>query len=248
MPHLVLGIDIGGSGIKGAPVDLETGALRADRWRIPTPQPATPEAVAQAVAELVQHFAWSGPVGCAFPAVVISGVTRSAANVDAAFIGLNTGQLLASATGCPLHLINDADAAGLAEARWGAGKGCSGRILLLTFGTGIGSALIDSGRLIANTELGHLQLGKHEIEPWASEQAREEQGLSWKRWAKRLNRYFALLDLLFSPDLYIFGGGVSKHFEHLEKYLKVATPVVAAQLHNDAGIAGAALSWQLFGS
>ena len=237
----VLGIDIGGSGIKGAPVDLVSGGLVTERQRIPTPEGAKPDDVARVVADLVQHFGWTGPVGCTFPAVVRGGVTLSAANVDKSWIGLDAGALLTKTSGCPVTLLNDADAAGLGEAAYGAGKGVSGVVLTLTFGTGIGSGLINDGVLVPNTELGHLELDGREVEPWASDRAREQADLSWKHWAKRVSRYLQHLEMLFSPDLFIVGGGVSKKADKWLDLLEVETRVVPAALKNEAGIVGAAL-------
>lgn len=237
----VLGIDIGGSGIKGAPVDVERGALLSERQRIPTPEGAKPSDVAKVVAELVRHFDWQGEVGCTFPAIVRGGVTLSAANVDQGWIGLNAAKLLAEATGRPVAVLNDADAAGLAEARYGAGEGVGGVVMLLTFGTGIGSGLINSGVLVPNTELGHLELDGREVEPWASDRAREKEDLSWKQWVKRVNRYLGHLEMLFSPDLFIIGGGVSKKADKWLDLIEARTRVVPAALQNEAGIVGAAL-------
>jgi polyphosphate glucokinase len=205
----ILGIDIGGSGIKGAPVDTATGALQAERQRIVTPQPATPEAVAQTVAELTRAFNWTGPVGCTFPAIVKKGVAYSAANVDPAWINTDAQALFAEATGCPVLVLNDADAAGLAEMQFGAGTGHTGVVMLLTLGTGIGSALFVRGILVPNTELGHLEIRGKEAEDRASDRVREQKGWDWPEWSKRLNEYLNHVERLFSPDLFIIGGGVS---------------------------------------
>ena len=239
----ILGIDIGGSGIKGAPVDVGTGSLTADRFRIPTPEPSLPDAVAAVVAEIAQHFSWHGPIGCTFPAVVKNGVTLSAANVDRTWLGADAQNLFARATGCPVLVLNDADAAGIAEMKFGAGKDRQGVVLLLTLGTGIGSALFVDGRLVPNTEFGHMVLpsGK-EVESWAADRIRTEKDLSWKKWAKRLNDVLANFEFLFSPDLFILGGGVSKSHDKFMPLLKVRTPVVPARLLNEAGIVGAALA------
>jgi polyphosphate glucokinase len=240
--QVVLGIDIGGSGIKGAPVDLLSGELLSERQRLPTPQPATPKAVAKTVAKLVKAFSWQGPVGCTFPAVIKRGVAYTAANVDKRWIGTNAEALFAAATGCPVTVLNDADAAGLAELRLGAGRDQTGMVLVLTFGTGIGSALFMDGRLLPNTELGHLELAGREVEPWASDRARQQGGLSWKKWARRVDRYLRYLEALFSPDLFIVGGGVSKKADKFLPHLSVRTPVVPALLRTEAGIVGAALA------
>jgi len=240
-PVETLGIDVGGSGIKGALVNLETGELLAERYRLETPQPSTPEAVAETVAQIVRHFAWGGPVGCTFPAVVKGGVTLSAANVDAAWIGTDAEALFREATGCPVHVLNDADAAGRAEMTFGAGRGKGGVVFTLTFGTGIGSALFLDGRLLPNTELGHLELGGLKAEHWASDRVRKEGDLSWKKWAARVDTYLKHVEALFSPDLFIVGGGVSKKSEKFLPLLTLKTPVVPAELRNEAGIVGAAL-------
>ncbi len=238
----ILGIDIGGSGIKGAPVDVERGVLVAERQRIPTPQPARPKAVARVVGELVAHFGWSGPVGCAFPAVIKDGVARTAANVDDSWIGTDGRRLFERRTACPVTLLNDADAAGLAEMRFGAGRGRSGLVIMLTLGTGIGSALFMDGRLVPNTELGHLLIRGKAAEKRASDRARSQQGLSWKKWARRVDEYLGYVEDLLSPELFILGGGVSKKHEKYLPHLKNDTPVVPAEMRNEAGIVGAALA------
>ena len=236
----VLGIDIGGSGIKGAPVDVKKGVLTTERYRLPTPRPATPEAVAAVVARVVEHFDYRGAVGCTFPAIIHHGVTWSAANVDDAWIGTDAAALFRQATGQPVHLLNDADAAGVAEMAFGAGRRKRDVVLMLTFGTGIGSALFVDQKLVPNTELGHLELDGREVEPWASDRARKKKELSWKKWGRRVDRYLRHLDALLSPDLFIIGGGVSRQSDKFFRYLKLDTPIVAAQLLNDAGIVGAA--------
>jgi len=235
-----LGIDIGGSGIKGALVDVERGELITERRRISTPHPSTPERVAEVVAELVRHFDHRGPLGCTFPAVVRRGVTLSAANVDKSWVGVNAAALFEEASGQRVLLLNDADAAGMAEMTFGAGRGEEGVVLMLTFGTGIGSALFFAGRLLPNTELGHLQLKGDDAEEWASDRARKEDDLGWKKWGKRVGRYLEHLELLFTPDLFIIGGGVSKRSDKFFGYLDTQAPVVPAQLLNEAGIVGAA--------
>ena len=239
---IILGIDIGGSGIKGAPVDVERGAPTTEYYRIATPQPSTPDAISDVVAELVKHFAWQGPIGCTFPAVIKAGVAYSAANVDTSWIGTNGQELFQQKTGCPVLLLNDADAAGIAEARFGAGKGQPGVVMLLTFGTGIGSALICDGKLVPNTELGHMEIRGKEAEHRASEHAREVKDLSWKKWATAVDEYLLRLEALFSPNLFIIGGGISKKHAKFLPLLTVRTPVVPAQLLNEAGIVGAALA------
>ncbi len=238
----ILGIDIGGSGIKGAPVDTDRGELTAEYYRIPTPQPSTPDAIGAVVADLVQHFAWQGPIGCTFPAVIKDGVAYSAANVDHAWIGTNGQELFQQKTGCSVLLLNDADAAGIAEVKFGAGKGHMGVIMLLTFGTGIGSALICDGRLVPNTELGHMEIRGKQAEHRASDHRREQKDLSWKKWAAAVNEYLLQLEALFSPNLFIIGGGVSKKHAKFLPLLTVRTPVVPAGMLNEAGMVGAALA------
>lgn len=236
-----LGIDIGGSGIKGAPVDVERGALTRDRYKILTPQPATPDAVAAVVAEVAGHFEWQGPIGCTFPGVVRRGVVYSAANVDKSWVGVDGDALFEKATGSPVTLLNDADAAGLAEMRFGAGKGRDGVVLLLTFGTGIGSALFVDGKLVPNTELGHLEFRGDEAEHYAAARVRKEEKLSWHEWGRRVDRLLEHLDVVFSPDLFIVGGGVSRKFERFSEAIELDATVVSAELQNEAGIIGAAL-------
>lgn len=238
----ILGIDIGGSGIKGAPVDVERGELVAERHRIPTPQPATPDAVAKVVGEIVRHFDWTGPVGCTFPAVVQHGIVHSAANVDDAWIGVDGQALLERETGCDVVLLNDADAAGIAEMRFGAGRGREGVVFLLTLGTGIGSAIFVDGTLLPNSELGHLQMRGTDAEGWASSRTRDEEGLDWEAWSERLNEVLAYMELLFSPDLFILGGGISKEFDEYGPLLKAEARIIPAALRNEAGIVGAALA------
>ncbi|MDP9407548.1 MAG: ROK family protein [Actinomycetota bacterium] len=235
------GIDVGGSGIKGAPVDLITGVLRGDRHRIPTPQPATPDAVAGVVAEVVDHFGWDGPVGVTFPAVVTHGVTRTAANVDPSWVDADARSIFEQATGRPIVVVNDADAAGLAETEFGAAKGRPGVVIVTTLGTGIGSALVVDGRLVPNTELGHLEIDGYDAEKRASDAARDREDLSWQEWATRLQRYYSVLEALFWPDLFVVGGGVSKKAAKFLPLLELRTPIVAAGLRNEAGIVGAAM-------
>ena len=238
----VLGIDIGGSGIKGAPVDVDRGVLLAERLRIPTPSPAKPKAVAGVVAQIVEHFRWREAVGCAFPAVVKKGVTLTAANVDKSWIGTDGRKLFERRTGCAVTLLNDADAAGLAEVRFGAGRGKPGLVIMLTLGTGIGSALFMDGILVPNTELGHLVIRGKAAELRASSRARTQQKLSWKQWGTRLDEYLRYVEDLLSPELFILGGGISKKHEKFTPFLSTDTPVVPAEMRNDAGIVGAALA------
>lgn len=243
----VLGIDIGGSGIKGAPVDIERGILLKSRFRIPTPDPAKPRPVAKTVAEIVRHFHWQGPVGCGFPAVIRRGVVASAANIHDKWIGTHAQELFAGMTGCPVTVINDADAAGLAEMTFGVGKGHSGTVLLITIGTGLGTAIFTDGHLLPNTELGHIEIDGVDAEQRASDAARKREKLSWKKWSKRLDKYLLTMEHLFSPDLIILGGGVSKKYERFIPRLNVKTEVVPAHLLNEAGIIGAALAaWESF--
>lgn len=237
-----LGIDIGGSGIKGAPVDTRDGSLLHERHRIPTPHPATPEAVADVVAEVAAAFGTDGPVGCTFPGVVTDGVTRTAAHVDPGWVGTDAAKLLGDRLDRPVTVINDADAAGLAEMAFGAGRGRHGLVVMVTLGTGVGTALFVDGTLVPNTELGHLEVRGKVADTYASDATREDRNLSWKRWSKRLDRYVRHLEALLWPELVIIGGGVSRHAEHFLGRLHLSCEVVPAQLHNDAGIVGAALA------
>ncbi|AUG79472.1 Polyphosphate glucokinase [Kitasatospora sp. MMS16-BH015] len=239
----VFGVDIGGSGIKGAPVDVERGALAEERYKVLTPQPASPESVVDAVREVVRHFDHRGPVGLTFPGVVVGGHTRTAANVDKGWIGQDAAGLFQDALGLPAVVLNDADAAGIAEMAHGAGKGRSGVVLVLTFGTGIGSALFTDGALVPNTELGHLELRGKDAERRASSAARERHDLTWPEWAVRVDEYLDLVDRLFSPQLIVIGGGVSrKHDKFLPLLKEREAEVVPAMLRNDAGIVGAAMA------
>jgi polyphosphate glucokinase len=235
------GIDIGGTGMKAAPVDLSTGDLVADRFRIETPQPATPDRLAAVVAELVEHHAWTGPLGVCFPAVIRHGVVRSAANIDPSWIGVDADELFTRTVGSPVTLLNDADAAGIAEMTWGAGRGRRGVVICITLGTGIGSGMFIDGVLVPNTELGHLELDGHDAEQRAAASARKRDDLSWHAWAGRVDRYLNHVVMLFSPELIILGGGVSKSPEKWFDRLEVDCEVQIAQLQNNAGIAGAAL-------
>lgn len=238
----VLGVDIGGTGIKGAPVRIETGELTGERHRILTPQPATPEAVINAVGELIKHFNWNGPIGCGFPAVVKNGTMHTAANVDASWVGTDAVAALKKLTGKTAVFLNDADAAGLAELKFGAGKGRHGLIAIVTLGTGIGTAFFLNGALIPNTELGHLELRGKDAERRAAESVRIRKKLSWKKWAKGVNEYFQRLESLLWPDLIIVGGGGSKNFDKFAPHLTLKTEITPAQLLNEAGIVGAALA------
>ncbi|MCM2389133.1 polyphosphate--glucose phosphotransferase [Streptomyces albipurpureus] len=240
----VFGVDIGGSGIKGAPVDLERGDLAEERHKVLTPHPATPDAVADGVAEVVKHFDWSGPVGITFPGVVTHGVTRTAANVDKGWIDTDAAQLLSERLGgAPVTLLNDADAAGIAEMTFGAGRGRTGTVMMLTFGTGIGSAVFMEGRLLPNTELGHLELHGRDAETHASTKAKEDEDLGWHHWARRVEKYLAHVEMLFSPELFIIGGGVSRKADKFLPLIEgIRAEIVPAELQNNAGIVGAAMA------
>lgn len=236
------GIDFGGSGIKGAPVDLDRGEFAAERIRIKTPEGATPEAVADVLADLLGRFPdVSGPVGVTVPGVVDAGVVRSAANIDDSWIGTDADALFTERLGVDVHVVNDADAAGLAEVRYGAASGQRGLVIVTTLGTGIGSALIHDGVLVPSSELGHLEIEGHVAEKWAANSVREEEGLTWTEWAGRLRTYYRTLERLFSPRLFVVGGGVSKQADEFLPHLDLATPIVPAGLRNQAGIVGAAL-------
>jgi polyphosphate glucokinase len=236
----ILGIDIGGTGIKGAPVDVETGRFTADRLRIPTPPGGSPADVARVVGQIVANFETNGPIGCTFPAVVHHGVALTAANVDPSWIGTDAEALFESVVNRPVTVVNDADAAGVAEIELGAGKGRMGTVMLITLGTGIGSALFVDGKLVPNTEFGHLDIRGKAAELRASEKVREERGLTWAKWAKRLNEVVAHLEALVCPDLFIIGGGVSKKTDKFLPFLDSRAEIVPAQMQNQAGIVGAA--------
>ena len=238
----VFGIDVGGSGIKGAPVDTRTGELLAQRIRIKTPKPATPEAIATTAVEVVRRSVWDGPVGCGFPAVVKEGVVRTAANIDKAAIGFDMQERLERELKGPVRVMNDGDAAGLAEMRWGAGRGCEGVVLMLTLGTGIGTSLFVEGRLVPNTELGHIEVRGKDAEHRASDSARKGEDLSWQQYAERLDEYLHKIEDLLWPDLIVIGGGISKKADKFFAHLTARTKVVRAEMLNEAGIAGAALA------
>lgn len=240
---ITLGIDIGGSGIKGALVDTKKGKMVTDRLRIPTPQPAKPKAVIGVMKQIVDQFDYSGPIGVGLPGIVINGKVLSAANIDNDWLGFSGQKRMAKVTGCPVKLANDADVAGLAEMRFGAGKGQPGTVMIFTLGTGIGSSMFVDGRLVPNTELGHLYLRnqKKDAEDLAAERIRDEENLSWEVWGKRLNTYFKHIEFIFSPELIIIGGGVSKKHKAYLQYVKTNAPIVPAKLRNEAGIVGAAV-------
>lgn len=241
----IFGVDIGGSGIKGAPVDLDRGDLAQERHKVLTPQPATPDGVADKVREVVEHFGWTGPVGATFPGVITGGTARTAANVDKSWIGTDIQKLVSDRLGggVPVTVLNDADAAGVAEMHFGAGRGRTGTVILLTLGTGIGSALFTGGRLVPNTELGHLELHGHDAEKKASSKAKEDEDLSWEHWAHRVQKYLAHVEMLFSPELFIIGGGVSRKSHKFLPLIKdIRAEIVPAELQNNAGIVGAAMA------
>ena len=238
-----LGIDVGGSGIKGAPVDLKKGEFAMSRLKIATPQPATPEAVAQVVDEIVDEFekeTGSSPIGVTVPAVVIRGTVLSAANIAPSWINTDAEALIKEHTGRSVTVLNDADAAGIAELHYGAAKGEHGLVILTTLGTGIGSALIHDGRLIPNSELGHLEIDGYDAEDRAASSVKDNEGLSWDEWIERLQRYYETIEMLFSPDLIVVGGGVSRDSDKFLPKLRLRAPIVPAELRNKAGIIGAA--------
>src|SRR5215211_4913444 len=238
----VFGIDVGGSGIKGAPVDTQSGELLEERVRIKTPKPATPEAIVRTAVEVVREAGWDGPVGCGFPAVVKSGVVQTAANIDKSAIGFDLRGALEKELDTQVTVVNDGDAAGLAEMRWGAGKDQDGVVLMLTLGTGIGTSLFIGGRLMPNTEFGHIEVRGKDAEHRAADSARKRDDLSWKEYAKRLDEYLHRVEFLLCPDLIVIGGGISKKSEKFFPHLTARTKVVPAEMHNNAGIAGAALA------
>jgi polyphosphate glucokinase len=241
MAEEILGIDIGGTGIKGAVVDLNDGSLKQERFRIETPRPATPAAVASTVKQIVDHFSWKGPVGIGFPGVIKKGIVLTAANLHPSWVGKDAEKLFSSKTHCKVFVGNDADAAGLAEMHFGAGAGRRGVAIMVTLGTGIGTALFNEGKLIPNTELGHLTVDGKDAESRASDRARCEHDWSWKKWAKRVDEYLNELDRLLWPDLFIIGGGGCKEWPKFGPRLKTRAEVVPAKLGNPAGIIGAAL-------
>lgn len=236
-----LGIDIGGSGVKGSVVDLDRGELIGERVRLETPAISTPAAVAPLVAEIVKKLNWTGPIGCTFPGIIYHGAIKTAANLDKSWVDVDGVRLFARVTGRPVKLLNDADAAGIAEVTYGAGRNQPGVTILLTFGTGIGSALFLDGKLLPNTEFGHLPIRGKVAEHRCAARIRKEEGLSWEEWAERVNEYLAQLEFFFSPDLFIIGGGISKKYDRFMHLLRTRALVVPAQMLNDAGIVGAAM-------
>ena len=241
--HRGFGVDVGGSGVKGGIVDLDTGALIGERFKLPTPQPSTPEAVAKTIADVVGHFGWEGPLGVTYPGVVTDGIVRTAANVDKGWIGANVQQVIGGALGGrSVTVLNDADAAGLAEEKFGAGKDNTGVIVLLTFGTGIGSAVIHNGVLLPNTEFGHLEVGGKEAEHRAASSIKDAKEWSYERWTQEVTKVLVAIENAIWPDLFIAGGGISRKAHKWIPMLKNRTPVVAAVLQNTAGIVGAAMA------
>jgi polyphosphate glucokinase len=237
----VLGIDVGGSGIKGAPVDIEKGELTMERFRIDTPQPATPKAVSKTINEIVKHFKWNGPIGVGFPAAVQNGVVKTASNIDKSWIGVNAQTEISKVTGCPTLVLNDADAAGVAEMKYGAGRKNKGSIILITVGTGLGFVMFSKKKLVPNLELGHLLMPNGVTgEEYAADRIRKEEELDWTEWGARFSEYLSYVEKLMYPDLFIIGGGVSKKLDKFNEVIKCTTPVVPAKLLNEAGLIGAA--------
>ncbi|WP_036379544.1 polyphosphate--glucose phosphotransferase [Muricauda sp. MAR_2010_75] len=239
----ILGIDIGGSGIKGALVNAETGEMLTERYRIPTPKSRKPDEMAQVVAKIVEHFDYKGPVGCGFPSIVKNGVCLSQGNLHPSWVGVNVDELFTEVTGQEFTVLNDADAAGYASMNYGAGKGKDGLVIMITIGTGLGSGAFFNGKLIPNFELGQIPYKKHKkIEKWAAASAKEREGLSYKKWGKRFNKFLTLVELIVSPDLIIIGGGTSKDWEEFSHHIDIETHVIKAELMNHAGIIGAAVA------
>ncbi len=239
-----LGIDIGASGVKGAIVDVRAGVLVTERFRIPTPQPSTPKNVATAFNEIVRYFGWEGKtIGCGFPSVIKNGLAQTAANIDDEWLGINIAETFSEYCGCPVVVSNDADIAGIAELQFGVGKNVNGTVLIITIGSGLGSALFRDGILVPNTELGHIYLkGDYNIaEHYAADSARKKQNLSWEEWGARFNEYLHHIELIIAPDLIILGGGGSKKFDKFKDQIIIKTPVIPAVLLNNAGIIGAAI-------
>ena len=238
----ILGIDFGASGIKGAPVNVKTGKLMEKKYRIQTPEPSTPEMVSKTIKEIVKHFKWKGAVGCGFPAIVQNGTVCNAANIDKSWVNTNARKLFSEATGLPVWVANDADVAGLAEVKFGAGAGFKGAIVVLTIGTGIGSSLFIKGKLYPNTEFGHLEFKGMDAETYASDAARKKENLDWATWGKRLNEYLNFIEFLTAPELIILGGGASKKLDLFKDQLNLKAKVVPARFLNESGIIGAALA------
>ena len=237
----ILGIDVGGSGMKGGIVNIKTGEMISERHRIPTPVPRTPEAMADVIAEIVAHFDYKGKVGCGFPTVIKKGVCKSPGNLDPSWLGVNIEKLFEEKTGLDFTVVNDADIAGYASMEYGIGKGQEGLVIMITIGTGLGSGAFYDGKLIPNFELGQIPYKKYKkIELWAAASAKEREELSYKKWGKRFNKFLKYVDLIIAPDLILLGGGTSKDFDEFKKYIKIDTPVIPAELQNHAGIIGAA--------
>tara|TARA_R110000868_G_scaffold21614_2_gene89495 strand:- start:2300 stop:3052 length:753 start_codon:yes stop_codon:yes gene_type:complete len=237
----ILGIDIGGSGIKGALVNMETGEMITERFRIPTPKSRKPKPMAEVVAKIVQHFDYKGPIGCGFPTVIKNGICKTPGNLHKKWAGVNVNELFSEATGLPVKVVNDADAAGYASMNFGVGRGKYGLVVMITIGTGLGSGVFFNGELIPNFELGQIPYKKYDkIELWAAASAKEKEELSYKKWGKRFNVFLELVELIVSPDLIILGGGTSKDWEEFKEYISIETPVIPAELQNHAGIIGAA--------
>ncbi|MDP2525355.1 MAG: polyphosphate--glucose phosphotransferase [Maribacter dokdonensis] len=241
----LLGIDVGGSGIKGALVNSETGEMISERFRIPTPIPRTPEAMSDVIAQIVTHFDYKGKVGCGFPTIIKNGICKATGNLDKSWLGVNVEELLEKKTGLDFTVINDADAAGYATMNYGTGKGEKGFVVMITIGTGLGSGAFLDGRLIPNFELGQIPYKKYsKIEKWAAGSAKDREGLSYKKWGKRFNKFLEYVELIVSPDLIILGGGASKDFKEFKSKIKIETRVIPAELQNHAGIIGAAVASQ----
>jgi len=237
----ILGIDVGGSGIKGALVNMETGEMTTERFRIPTPKSRKPKPMAKVVAKIVKHFDYSGPIGCGFPTVIKKGICKTPGNLHKKWAGVDVNELFSEATGMPVTVVNDADAAGYASMNFGVGRGKEGLVLMITIGTGLGSGAFYNGELIPNFELGQIPYKKHDkIELWAAASAKEREELSYKKWGKRFNVFLELAELIVSPDLIILGGGTSKDWDEFKDYISIETPVIPAELQNHAGIIGAA--------
>jgi len=245
----ILGIDIGGTGIKAAPVDITKGVLLKERFRIETPQPPTPRAMLEVIAQLIEHWKWKGEIGCGFPGVLKHGVVHTAANLSKQWIGVNIQEQIERISSCQAVVINDADSAGLAEMKFGAGKEYNkhggGVVVMVTLGTGIGTAVFVDGHLVHNTELGHIEIDGKDAETRAAASVRERKKMSWKKWGGRVNTYLQTMEKLLSPDLFVIGGGVSKKPDKFFEYIELKAKIVPAEMHNDAGIVGAALSTEL---
>jgi polyphosphate glucokinase len=242
MLRTILGVDVGGSGIKAALVNTENGELVSERKRFETPHPATPQSVTAIIKNMAETFRYSGPIGVAFPAVIQQGVVQTATNIDKSWIGENAADIFSNETGMDISVLNDADAAGLAEVRFGYGRNINGVVLVITVGSGIGTAIFSQGILVPNTELGQVYYKDKIIEPWVSDKARKMKDLSWKKWGKRFDKYLHYIEKLFYPELIILGGGISKKFEKYSARLKrVETKVVPAHFQNHAGIIGSAM-------